>query len=423
MIPPWSGARVVDRAPPLARGSRVSFDLKLFGVKRGWLAEHEDVVPGKRFVDRQISGPFKSWRHCHEFEDVGEAQCRLTDRIEFEMPLGGLGKTTALRELERMFAYRHEVVKRDVERYYKRLHKPTFAITGASGFLGSCLSNFLKAQGCKVLAITRCARFEDDIQWNPQERQLEASRLEGVDVIVNLAGSNVASGRWSGAMKKDLTTSRIESLRTIKGALTKMKRPPKLLISASGIGFYGNDCDEPTTEEAKAGKGFLAQLSKEWEQAALDLGSLVERVVIARTGLVLDSGAGALKKMLPVFSAGLGGRLGNADQWMPWIGVEDWIRAIDFLSEEKNVSGIYNLCSEEPVRNEVFTKALGQVLKRPTLLPVPEFALKLIFGEMAEETLLASTRSLPGRLAEAGFTFAYPTLEGALRFSLGRYEG
>ena len=420
MIPPWVKTRIGKHDPEIENGSRACIETRFFGVWRKWVVEHENVVAGSQFTDHQISGPFTKWRHCHYFEDTLDGQCELTDRIEFELPIGGIGSSFAKKELERAFAYRHEVAKRDIERFSSRSKRPVFGITGSTGFIGRKLSDYLRSQGCKVIGITRHPKTNRDIAWNPEKRQLDVRRLEGIDVIVNLAGASIASGRWTETKKRDLRISRIESLLTLKKAISRMKRRPSLLISASGIGYYGRDKEELANEETAAGQGFLAELCVEWEAAARDIEELVDRVVVARTGMVLDASGGALRKMLPAFSFGFGGRLGSGRQWMSWIGIEDWIRAIDFVSDSPDSEGVFNMCVENPVRNLEFTKMLGRILKRPAIFPVPGILLKLVLGEMAEEMLLSSSHAIPERLAKRGFEFAFPELERSLRFSLGK---
>ena len=420
MIPPWVRARIGKNDPAIADGSKTCIEIRLLEVWRKWVVAHENVVAGSQFTDRQIFGPFKKWRHCHYFKDTSDGQCELIDRVEFELPIGGIGSSYAKKELERVFAYRHEVAKRDIERFAARASRPVFGVTGSTGFIGKKLSDYLRSQGCKVIGITRHPRSDQDIAWNPERGELDAERLEGIDVLVNLAGANVASGKWTEARKRKLRDSRIESLVTLKSAIGGMRRRPYLLISASGIGFYGKNRESLTGEEAVAGKGFLAELCVEWEAAAKEIRPLLDRVVIARTGLVLGASGGALRKMLPAFSFGFGGRLGSGRQWMSWIGIEDWIRAIDFISDSPDAEGVFNMCVEDSVENTEFTKTLGKILKRPAIFPVPEFLLKLAFGEMTEEMLLSSSRAIPERLVDCGFEFAHPDLEQSLRFSLGK---
>ncbi len=288
------------------------------------------------------------------------------------------------------------------------------AITGASGLIGSALVSALKQAGDEVLRIGRQPPAE--VLWNPSG-QIDPGALEGVEAVVHLAGETVA-GRWNENKKSRILNSRARGTETIATAVARMKIPPRVLVSASATGYYGSREDEVLTEESSSGTGFLAEVARQWEAATKPAAQVGVRVVLPRIGVVLAKPGGALPKMLPAFRVGLGGVLGNGRQWWSWISLRDVVSAIQSLIRDSSVSGPVNLVSPNPVTNLDFTKAMARVLRRPALFPLPEGAVKLFFGEMGVETLLASQRVRPKRLEEMGFRFQLPQLEEALRAEL-----
>jgi len=295
---------------------------------------------------------------------------------------------------------------------------PTVAITGASGLVGTRLTNELENAGSRVIRMTRSAPQgrSNTVQWSPGS--LDPNALDGVDAVVHLAGEPIAQ-RWTSAVKERIRDSRVEGTRTIAGALASMSRPPAVLVCASAIGYYGFRGDEELTESSAPGEGFLPEVCLAWEEAARPAAEAGIRVVHVRISLVLSPHGGALKKMLPPFRLGLGGRLGNGQQWMSWIALDDLVAVIRRALDDPSMQGAYNAAAPNPVRNAAFTKTLGRVLHRWTPFPVPGFALRLLFGEMSQ-VLLGSQRVLPRRLQDADFAFAFPQLEGALRHVLDK---
>ena len=295
------------------------------------------------------------------------------------------------------------------------------AITGASGLIGNRLSSFLSENGHEVLALVRRnARSTDEVSWDPAGGHIDVDRLEGIDAVVHLAGENIAGGRWTTARKAAIRDSRVHGTRTLCDGLRRLDRRPRVLVSASAIGFYGDRGDEALTEESASGDGFLADVCRRWEDAAAPASAAGIRVVTLRIGVVLTSEGGALKTMLPPFRLGIGGVLGAGDQYMSWIAIEDLVRAIYHCIDNEALRGPVNAVAPSPVTNQELTRALGRVLHRPTFLPVPAFALRLLVGEMADALLLASTRVEPVRLRAAGFEFLHPRLEEALSAELAR---
>lgn len=293
------------------------------------------------------------------------------------------------------------------------------AITGATGFLGTALGRHLRAAGHGVVPITRSpvGAGSEAVVWNPERGELDPASLEGIDALIHLAGENIAQ-RWTESAKREIRESRVRSTKLIARALAAMQRPPRVWLSGSAVGFYGNRGTELLDESSAPGKGFLADVVQAWEGAteAANRGDL--RVVHLRSGLVLDGQGGALQKMLPPFRIGLGGKIGSGEQMMSWIERSDWVRAVEKLLRAPLVKGPVNLVAPTPVSNAEFSAALGRVLGKPAALTVPEFAIRLALGEMGEEVLLAGQRVVPTRLLGAGYSFAHETIDAALHAAL-----
>lgn len=294
-------------------------------------------------------------------------------------------------------------------------------ITGAGGLVGSRLTRALEAEGHGVARLTRSPSSRaDTFLWDPRSGAIDAAAFAGCDGVVHLAGESIAARRWSHAQKVRIRDSRVFGTRTLCRALAALAEKPKVLISASAIGFYGDRGAEALDETAARGSGFLPDVCVAWEaetRAAADAGL---RVVNLRIGVVLSPEGGALARMLPPFKLGAGGVLGGGQQFMSWIDLDDLVSAIRFALTTETLHGAVNATAPNPVTNREFTKTLGKVLRRPTILPMPALAARAAFGEMADALLLASTRVLPRALQQAGFPFRYPTLEEALRHQLNK---
>ena len=284
------------------------------------------------------------------------------------------------------------------------------AVTGASGLIGSALVGKLKSEGYTVQRLVRRPTVSsEEIFWNPVTQEIDLAALEGVDAVIHLAGAGVGDKRWTKKYKAEILNSRLLGTTTIANAVAQVK--PKVFITSSAIGWYGETGNRAVTETDRGGDDFLAAVCREWEAAA-DLAGDVRTVKI-RTGLVLDPTGGALGRMLPLFRFGLGGKLGNGKQWWSWITLHDQLRAIQFVLENKEISGPVNLTSPNPVTNQEFTSALARALRRPALFPAPAFALKLALGGFSTE-ILGSKKVLPSVLQDAGFTFEFPHIGPAL---------
>jgi uncharacterized protein (TIGR01777 family) len=257
------------------------------------------------------------------------------------------------------------------------------------------------------------------IEWSPDRYSIALARIEGFDAVVHLAGESIAEGRWTDEKKKRIRESRVKGTRLLGDALANLTKPPKVMISASAIGYYGDRGDEVLTESSAPGKGFLSDVCLEWEKATALATEKGIRVVNTRFGIILDQNGGALAKMLPPFRMGIGGRIGSGKQWMSWIALDDVVGGIKFALANEAVSGPVNFVAPNPVTNSEFTKTLGKALSRPTIFPIPAFGVRLVFGEMADALLLSSQRVEPSRLQEIGYQFQYQHLDRALNHVLG----
>lgn len=296
------------------------------------------------------------------------------------------------------------------------------AVTGSTGMIGRALGPALTERGHTVVPVVRrpVAEGERAVRWDVDRMEIDAAALEGVDAVVHLAGEGIAEARWTDDQKRRILESRTHGTSLLAEALAGLERKPAVLVSSSGIGFYGDRGDEELTEVSGPGDDFIADVCVRWEASTGMAAEAGIRVALTRTGIVLDADEGALAKQLLPFKLGVGGRLGSGRQWMSWITLADEVAAICHLLEH-DVSGPVNLVAPNPVRNAEFADSLGRVLKRPTLLPIPTFAPAVLYGkELVESLLLASQRVRPTRLEESGFTFQHPDLEPALRAVLGR---
>lgn len=316
-------------------------------------------------------------------------------------------------------------------RLYPRSENPTarsrpggdptvrIAITGSSGLLGQALAERLVGLGHEILALKRSRGLRPgQAYWDPRKGEIDAKALEGQDAVIHLAGEPISSGRWTRAKKARIRDSRVKGTQLLAGGLAGLSRRPRILICASAVGYYGNRGEELCAESDPSGRGFLAETCSAWEAAADAARSAQITTIHLRIGMVLSPSGGALARMLPFFRLGLGGPIAGGDQFWSWIALSDLVELVVHYLQSEYESGAVNAVAPEPMRSRDFARTLGRVLRRPAFLPIPGFALKLVYGEMAEELLFASARVLPYRAENEGFEFTHTTLEEALRHAL-----
>ena len=406
--PPFDRAEILERSGGLAPGARTVIALRLGPLSRRWVAVHTALEDGRSFTDRQESGPMARWEHVHRMLPEGEHRSLLEDDVRYVLPLGPLGGAAGrlVREkLEAAFAYRHALTAADLGRHAELPGAPLrVGITGSHGLIGDALTHFLSAGGHTVVRLSRGE---------------QAGQVDDLDAVVNLAGANLGEGRWTPARKREIRESRVRTTEGVVAGILRSARRPAVLVNGSAIGFYGDRGEAPVDESAARGTGFVAEVTEAWEAATRPAEDAGVRVVRLRTGVVLSPDGGALAKMLPVFRAGAGGRLGSGRQLFSWVALEDVIGAIHFALRTPAVRGAVNVTSPEPVTNAGFTAILGRVLGRPTLAVVPGPVVRALVGEMAQE-VLSGANVVPRALLDAGFRFRWPGLEEALRFCLGK---
>jgi len=434
LTPPWERVRVLERTGGIRSGDRVVVRVAVAPlVHSRWVVEHRDYVEGRQFRDVQLEGPFAHWVHTHRIHPEGPEASVLEDSIEYRLPLGALGALAGApivrAKLDRLFRYRHAVTADDLARHQQFADRASLriAVTGSTGLIGSALISFLTTGGDRVTRLVRPrtsargggASLGDSISWDPDRGQLDPSALEGVDAVIHLAGESV-SERWTTEHKRAIRESRVRGTGLLARTLALLRRPPKVLVSASAVGFYGDGGQRVLDESSPPGSDFLASVAQEWEAAARPAAERGIRVVHPRFGVVLSPAGGALARLLPAFKLYGGGKLGSGKQWMSWVALDDLIGAIHHLLFTESLAGPVNVVAPNPVTNEEFGKTLGRVLNRPAVMTVPAFAMRAMFGEMAEVMLLAGQRVTPRKLLESGFRFRHPDLDEALRFELGR---
>ena len=426
LIPPWEKVRIVSRGEGIRNGSRIVLINHQGPLRLRWVAEHCDYQQGKQFRDIQIQGLFKHWDHTHRFIAEGQETSVLEDHIEYCVRGGMLGRMMAGRFIRRkissMFAYRHRTTAADLAAHSRHRQQGVMrvAITGSHGLIGRELAPFLTTGGHRVTALVRGDASHGQVSWDPSADSFDASAVDGVDGVVHLAGENIAAARWTEAHKQRVRESRAHSTRVLCEGLARLPSPPKVLVSASAIGFYGDRGDEILDEGSPSGNGFLARVAREWEAATEPAAAAGIRVVQLRFGVVLSPQGGALAKMLTPFKLGGGGVIGSGRQYWSWISLDDAAGAIYHALMTDSVHGPVNTVAPDSVTNVEFTKTLGRVLSRPSITRVPALTARIALGEMADELLLASARVRPKRLLDSGYEFRHDFLEDALRHVLGR---
>jgi hypothetical protein len=441
LVPPFERIRLVSHTPApegssIGVGARVSIAIGRAPLALRWDALHTACEPPRLFVDEQERGPFARWRHEHRFEDQGPQRSRLVDAIEFELPFGAghlpLTEGVVQRKLARSFRARHVTTAGDLadhaaaEQRLGGARSLRILVAGASGLVGSHLVPYLTTGGHRVVRLVRRAgRGSDEIAWNPARGELDPAAVRGFDAVINLSGAGIADGRWTDERKRELTDSRVATTAVLVRALLASGSPPPVLVQASAVGAYDDrvfERDEAAVfdEASSIAPGFLGDLCRAWEGAALPLAAAGVRCVFARLGVVLDPRGGALAKMLPPFLMGAGGPVGSGRQPLPWIALDDVLGALLHALSDERLRGPVNLVAPQTPTQREFARVLGRVLGRPAFAPLPAPAVRLLFGEMGETLLLRGARVAPAVLAAHGFRHRFAGLEAALRHLLGR---
>jgi len=428
LTPPWGEVEVLHRDGGIRDDAVVSLRIRRGPTAFRWDLRHRDYEYGRQFRDEQVAGPLKSWTHTHRFSALPSGGTRVDDEIEVEPPLGSagaaIGPTYLKRELGRLFRFRYRRLFTDLARHAefgdrKRL---VVAITGQSGMIGQNLAHFLTTGGHRVIPVVRDSRrvVGGAVHWNPATGEIDAAGLADADAVVHLAGTSIAAGRWTEARMRSIRESRIQGTELLARTLAGMPSGPRVLVSASAVGYYGDRGEQVLEEGGAPGVGFLAEVCRGWEGATQAAERAGIRVVLLRGGVALSPAGGALGQMLLPFRMGLGGRIGSGRQYLSWIDLDDLIALIVHALYTDSLSGPVNATAPHPVTNATFTAALGRVLGRPTVFPVPAVAVKAMFGQLGTEALLWGQRVLPTKATKSGFRFFYEGVEESLRFQLGR---
>ncbi len=433
LMPPWEVAEEVRADDSLEVGSQRVFRFPAPGapfLKMTWVAEHTAYDPPHHFADKMVRGPFWSWNHNHNLTEC-DGKTTVKDEVSYQVPFGPLGNLAdsilggwlVKSRISRMFKARELRLQRDMREHSKFSHikRKKILVAGSSGMIGTQLVAFLDTGGHDVWRLVRRPVKEGakELSWRPDEGLIESSEIEGFDVIIHLGGENIGDKRWSKKRKAAIVGSRRESTTLLSETISALKSKPEVFLVASAIGFYGNRGDEILTEESAHGEGFLTDTVIQWESYADSAREAGIRVINTRNGIVLAGVGGALGRMLLPWKLGGGGPLAGGKQWMSWISLDDEIYAINHLIMNDECEGAYNLTAPEPVRQKVFSKTLGKVLRRPAIAPIPGFSMKILFGELAGPLLIEGQRVLPSRLQQSGYEFLHKDLESALRDSLG----
>ncbi|WOP20008.1 TIGR01777 family oxidoreductase [Raineyella sp. LH-20] len=394
-----------------------------------WLVEHVAYESGRLFVDEQVRGPLRHWRHEHLFEDAEGGGTRITDRVTYELPpalAGSVGERWMHRYLEGLFRFREDQLRADLALHQRLARTPrTIAIAGASGTIGTQLTALLATGGHTVLRLVRRpAQGTDEISWAPELGDLDPARLAGVDTVVNLSGRPIVT-RYTPTTKHEILWSRLDATQTLTRAIVAARRAgdgPAALVQANAVGYYGGRRPgEVLTEDSPAGTDFLADVARQWEEASHRVAEDGARLVVLRTGTVLGPAAGMLAMELPLFLVGAGGRLTSPQAMVSWIGLDDITRAYAHVILEGSCRGPYNAVAPGVVTAGAFASRLGEVLHRPSLIPTPGFGPALLLGREAAAILVHTDLNVSSaRLRTTGFRFSHPELVPALRHALTR---
>ncbi|MEM9481376.1 MAG: TIGR01777 family oxidoreductase [Verrucomicrobiota bacterium] len=428
LTPPWENVKTVEALPALRNGARTTMEVRTGPIKQRWTAELQNVEEGKQFVDVQVNGPFAEWLHRHRFVRKGKSTSVLLDEITYRLPLGFVGQFLGGRfvkkRLERTFRYRHRVTADDVARLkeplFSEVSKKRILVSGGKGLVGDSLSPLLKSFGHTVLTLTRNPTSENDVGWDLENGTIDLAAAGQIDALIHLAGENIAGGRWTKKRMDRIFYSRKNGTRLLADTIARMENPPQVVVSASGTNYYQSTPLNVHNEESPIGTSFLSEVCREWEGQWWPAEEAGIRVTKLRIGAVLSPAGGMLGKLLPLFLAGGGGPVGDGKQRLSWIAIDDLVDILHRAVLDKRFEGPVNVTTPHWVTNADFGKTLGRVVRRPSFLPAPAFALRAAFGQLADEALLADVAVEPAKLKEFEYPFRFPKLEEALCHLLGR---
>lgn len=434
LMPPWQAMRV-DRAQGTLADTTATIRMKQGPLWLRWEARHDPAgfIDGVQFVDDQMSGPFKRWHHVHRVEPVAGANAgaALDDRIEYDLPMGWLGRVAGgwkvRADLERTFRFRHRRTAMDVAAHARWADRAPLrvVVTGSTGLIGSQLVPFLVNAGHSVDRLVRAGSGREvpgvptrRLAWEPEAALLDAGPLDGCDAVVHLAGANVAARRWTAEYKERILRSRVGPTALLARALAGLARKPRVLVVASGASGYGRD-EADHDESSPLTQTFLADVVRQWEAAAKPAIDAGIRVVFLRIGVVISARGGALPRLVTPARLLAGGPLGSGRQGLSFIAMDDLLAVIERALHDDTLAGPVNAVAPRPTTNEALSAAVAAAVGRPRIVGAPGWAVRAVAGELAEE-LLASNRVVPRKLVERGHHFALPEITGAVAFELGR---
>jgi len=428
LMPPWEVAEEVRADKTIEEGAIRIFKFPFGPIKMKWVAKHTSYNPPNHFKDIMLKGPFWKFEHDHNFI-TKDGTTIVKDSVKYQVPFGAFGHLFAgwniKSRLKRMFIARELRLKRDLKQHgkYKSLKRKKILIAGSSGMIGTQLVAFLDTGGHEIWRLVRRTVKLDsnEIYWDPLEGNINPDEIEGFDAIIHLGGAGIGDKRWTNKRKKLIQDSRRLTTTLLSSTISKLKMKPEVFLVASAIGFYGNRGDEELTEKSIQGEGFLTETALAWESYTEPAKEAGVRVVNIRTGIVLSATGGALGRMLLPWKLGAGGSIGGGKQWMSWISLDDHIYAINHLIMNDSCNGVFNLTAPNPVRQKLFSRTLGRVLRRPAFAPIPKFPMKILFGELATPLLFEGQKVMPEKILKSGFSFTHENLEEALRDCLGKW--
>ncbi|MBT4525996.1 MAG: TIGR01777 family protein [Deltaproteobacteria bacterium] len=427
MAPPWDPLIVISSDESILPGAQSLLKMKLGPFSYKWLAEHQNYIINQQFQDQQVKGPLAYWCHTHLFDEVNDSQSRLTDKIEYRLPGFGMGDfimgNNIKEKLNRIFRYRHRVLKRDLMLHQQFSdQKPLkILISGGGGIIGSALIPFLTTGGHQVIRLVRnqAQANKKQIFWDPIKGEIDKANIGDIDVVIHLAGENIGEGRWTPLKKKRILDSRINSTKLLLDFMKELPSKPRVFLSASAIGYYGNRQDQFLTEEDHSGNDFISEVCHLWETEAMKAENISIRTCLLRIGVVLTPLGGALARLHGMFKIGLGAKLGQGDQYLSWIGMDDVLSSIYHLIYHEDINGPVNLVSPNPVTNKEFTNILAGILGTKANKSIPEWLIQKTFGQLGDEIVLSSTKVIPQILSSHQYHFIHDNLKDYLTEQLG----